>query len=538
MSITNALQTYNFQEPIHFIKDLWLNRLFPAGTSNRKKAVFLTLGATIALVCRVIYSLYLVPKSLRHLPSVPYHVMIGSFLRREDISSRVRSIFAPAMKKGNGVFVVRFPLEWSIFVTEPMAAKAVLMKTENFPKSLDVLDALGDNNPVVRFFGHDNIAVVNGERWKTQRKVMNPAFHRSMPVQMFGRLLQKGFKNIEKQGNEVPILDFFQRLTLDALGIAAFGFDFESLDNPDSIWTNTYEKVRVGLRSPLSFVFPRLDWLLKYVIPGRREMDESVTKLNALFMEMIKEKRAKARVAIDHDTPESEKDLLTLMLEAELRGEGTTNDEQLRSNMAVFFLAGHETTSNAMSFCLYNLARDKSIQDRARQEVIKVLGDEPVDVLPRNEELRQIPYLDMVLKENLRRFGPASMLNPRRAVEDFDMNGVLVPKGTPVVIETHALHHNPAIWKNPEHFDPERFAPGGEHETCHEGMSWLPFSSGSRGCLGMNFSMAEQRVFLSMLLRKYEWNLPENSIHKDGVKMNNFQNAAPESLSIQFHPRY
>ncbi|ORZ22410.1 cytochrome P450 [Absidia repens] len=515
-----------------------MNKLFPVGTSNKKKAVLLSLGATVALICRAIYRIYYVPRSLRHIPSVGYFRLIRSILRREDATTRARTVYGPAIKKGNGIYLANFPITWSVFVSSPIAAKSVLMKTDNFPKSMEIFHALGKENPVVRFFGIDNVAIVNGEKWKKQRKVMNPAFHRAMPVQMFGRLMLKGFKNIEKQDYQVPILDFFQRLTLDALGIAGFGFDFHSVDDPESIWTKTYENVRLGLRSPFSFLFPSMDWLLKYIIPGRKELDKSVDKLNALLMSMAQERRLQVRASIDDNVPDSEKDLLTLMLEAELRGEGTASDEQLRSNLAVFFLAGHETTANTMSFCLYNLAMNKEVQSKARQEVLTVLGDEPVDILPQIDELRQMPYIDMVLKENLRRFGPASMLIARKSQEDFDLNGVFIPKNTPVVVETHALHHNPDVWKNPEQFDPERFAPGGEHETCHEGMAWLPFSSGSRGCLGMNFSLAEQRTFLVMLLRKYEWELPEDSIHRNGVKIQNFQNAAPESLEIKFSSRY
>lgn len=160
---------------------------------------------------------------------------------------------------------------------------------------------------------------------------MNPAFHRAMPVQMFGRLLQTGFKNIEEQGNQVPILDFFQRLTLDALGHAVFGFDFGSLNDREAVWTVTYESIRLNLRNPLAFAFPKMDWLLKYVIPGRLQMAKSVDKLNGLMMDLIKEKRAKLlETMAQGDIPENEKDLLTLMLEAEQRGEGTTNDEELR----------------------------------------------------------------------------------------------------------------------------------------------------------------------------------------------------------------
>lgn len=107
MPIVNALQTFSYEEPINLIKDIWLNRLFPAGTSNRKKAALLTLGATIALVCRTMYRLYRVPRSLRHLPSVGYIAMLRSILRRDDATRRAMTIFQPAMKKGNGVFLVK-----------------------------------------------------------------------------------------------------------------------------------------------------------------------------------------------------------------------------------------------------------------------------------------------------------------------------------------------------------------------------------------------------------------------------------------------
>ncbi|KAI8090035.1 cytochrome P450 [Halteromyces radiatus] len=539
--VSGTLIKSNYEVPLQMLKNIWQNtQLFPTGTSNKKKAVALTLGATVALVCRLVFTFCYVPRNLRHLPTVSWLRLFLSILKLEDATQRAKYVYGPAMKKGNGVYLINFPITWTVFVSEPKAAKAILMKTDNFPKSRAVFDALGKNSAVSKFFGNESVAVVNGEKWKNQRKVMNPAFHRAMPVKLFGRLMQKGFAIIDKQpDHEVGALDFFQRLTLDALGNAGFGFDFGSLEDPNSVWTTTYETVRIGLRSPWTFMFPRLEWLFRRIIPARKRMADSVDKLNGLLLEMI-QKRRLAVQSPDYDAsgPEHEKDLLTLMLEAEMRGEGFTTNEQLRSNIAVFFLAGHETTANTMSFCLYNLAMNKEVQEKARQEVIKVLGDDPVDVLPSIEELRQIPYLDMVLKENLRRYGPAAMTITRKAVEDFDMNGTFIPKGTSVVVEMNALHHNPEVWKNPEHFDPERFAPGNEHDVSHEGMTWIPFSSGSRGCIGQNFSMHEQRVFLTMLLRKYEWELPEDSIHRNGVKIGNFQNAAPQSLRIKFHPRY
>ncbi|KAI8070672.1 cytochrome P450 [Gongronella butleri] len=534
-----------FQEPLRYLEQLWMHKLFPVGTSNRRKAVLTISSAVGLLVCRHLYNLLHVPRNLQHLPAVSFFANFMSIIRPDPPLKRVQNVIGPALAKGNGVYIGNFPVKWTVFIAEPNTAKALLMKPNVFPKSLDIFDALGEQNPLVRFFGKKNVALVNGHVWKSQRKVMNPAFHKSMPVALFGELMQKGYQIIERDGNQLRCLDFFHRLTLDALGLGSFGFDFHALDDPNSVWTTTYEHIRRGFRSPYTFLFPKYDWLLRHIIPGRKQFDASVTKLNALLLDMAHKKRQEIKAnAQDDSVPEAEKDLLTLMLEAEMRGEGMMSDDELRSNLAIFFLAGQETTANAMSFFMYNLAVNKDVQTKARQEVLDLLGDAPEDARPTLAETRKLPYLDMVLKENLRRYGPAGMLSARMADEDTVVNGIVIPKKTPVVVDVQSLHHNPSVWKNPGKFDPMRFAQGGEHDTTHHeggdstGLAWMPFSGGQRMCIGMNFSLSEQRTFAAMLLRKYEWELPADSRHKDEVQMPSFQNTCPDDLIVKLTPRY
>lgn len=152
---------------------------------------------------------------------------------------------------------------------------------------------------------------------------------------------------------------------------------------------------------------------------------------------------------------------------------------------------------------------------------------------------------------------PVSAIFARAPEEDTDLNGVYIPKGTPVAVDIRNMHYNPKVWKDPYRFNPDRFAPGGEAES-QEGMAWLPFSNGGRQCIGMNFSLAEQRVLLSMLckllafmqsgkkvadiciqiVRKYSWTLPEDSIHKDGLITNSAGLIGPIDLRITFTKRY
>ncbi|KAL1934596.1 hypothetical protein VTP01DRAFT_6778 [Rhizomucor pusillus] len=117
--------------------------------------------------------------------------------------------------------------------------------------------------------------------------------------------------------------------------------------------------------------------------------------------------------------------------------------------------------------------------------------------------------------------------------------GCIIKEGAKIGIDIHEMHHTPRIWRDPEVFNPDRSLPGGEAESLSGmGMTWIPFSNGARQCIGMNFSLAEQRIVLPLLLRKYEWSLPEDSIHKDRLITTNAGVITPKDLKIMFRKRH
>lgn len=181
--------------------------------------------------------------------------------------------------------------------------------------------------------------------------------------------------------------------------------------------------------------------------------------------------------------------------------------------------SGKNFTLDIRYFQTY-IFQQQDIQEKARQEAIRVFGDDPVDILPTVEQTKELDYINMVIKEvsrlmlitypkqhiltgisqNLRINGPAISVVARYAAEDTELGGVFIPKGTRMVLDIYGLHHNPKVWKDPSKFDPDRFLPGGEAEQlARQGMAWIPFSNGARQCIGMNFSLAEQRVLLPFL---------------------------------------
>jgi len=254
-----------------------------------------------------------------------------------------------------------------------------------------------------------------------------------------------------------------------------------------------------------------------------------------LFSTIIEKKRAELREK--KAAKMKDRDLVTLMLEA-TDEQGTLTTQDLKNNLAVFYLAGHETTAYSLTAAVYYLAINQEIQDKARADVINVLGDSPNDVIPTARQSKSFDYLNQVIKETLRLESPATAILTRMTAKPVQMGGIEIPVGTKLTVDIWSMHHNPAVWgDDADTYRPERWA---ENTGNKDFSAWMPFGGGSRICLGMQFSLIEQRVVLAMLLRKYTWTLPPNSPHSNGFKLlpgvNGLQR--PESLDINFERRY
>lgn len=145
------------------------------------------------------------------------------------------------------------------------------------------------------------------------------------------------------------------------------------------------------------------------------------------------------------------------------------------------------------------------MQEKAREEAISILGDEPVNVIPTIEDTKKMVYINRVMKETLRLQNPVPRVIARKVTEDTVLtNGTSIPKGSLLTINIFNLHHKDELWKDSSKFNPDRFAENEEATRgAGEGLAWAPFGDGSRKCIGMNFSLNEQRVLLSMM-RKFK----------------------------------
>jgi cytochrome P450 len=189
------------------------------------------------------------------------------------------------------------------------------------------------------------------------------------------------------------------RFTLDAIGLAGFGYDFQSIENPSSNEAMLYNSITKDVRRPLFFFFPFLEKHMSWAFPKRQQAHKHLDILHGLFDSIIANKRkVLAQQKERHEDPE--KDLLTLMIEAGQDDPSQAlSNEELREDLSIFFTAGHDTTSNALSFALYFLAVNPDVQQKARKEVIDVMGEEPDTVIPTEAQLSELKYLFMVMKE-------------------------------------------------------------------------------------------------------------------------------------------
>ncbi|MGH3649031.1 MAG: cytochrome P450 [Micromonosporaceae bacterium] len=197
-------------------------------------------------------------------------------------------------------------------------------------------------------------------------------------------------------------------------------------------------------------------------------------------------------------------DFLGMLLAARDNGEALS-DTEVREQVLIFLLAGHETTSTALTFTLRLLGQHPEIQQRVREEIASVVGAET----PTAAHSRSLAYTTMVLKEGMRLF-PSAPVTGRRTMVESELCGYRVPAGVDLVTAPWVIHRHPEFWDDPETFDPERFTP--EREKARHRYAWMPFGAGPRACIGQHFSMLESVIILATLVREFSFRSDDRAI--------------------------
>ena len=335
----------------------------------------------------------------------------------------------------------------------------------------------------------EGLLTSEGEFHRRQRRLAQPAFHRQR-IASYAAVMTDYAARARgrwRDGETLDISEQMMRLTLAIVGKTLFDADVES----DAREVGAAMSVVMDLFNTITIPFFEL--LQKLPLPQLRRFDSAKAKLDAIIYRLIEERRRSG---------EDRGDLLSLLLLArDPEGDGgQMTDAQLRDEAMTIFLAGHETTANALAWTWYLLSQNPEIEAKLHEEIAVVLGAR----LPAFEDVAQLKYTEMVLTESMRLFPPAWALG-RLALNDYEIAGYVVPKKSLVLMSQYVMHHDSRYFPDPERFDPERWT--AQAREARPQFSYFPFGGGPRRCIGEGFAWMEGILLIATLAQHWRLRL-------------------------------
>ena len=370
-------------------------------------------------------------------------------------------------------------------VNHPDLIEQVLVtRYQDFVKSKDyrvLRNALGDG-----------LLTSEGELWRERRRLMQPAFHReriaafgSLMSDISGRMLE-GWRD----GVEIDLHREMSRLTLEVAAKAFFDADVSR--------NAAYVGAALGVmiqqfvpQADLAFLLP--DWA---PLPVSRKFRRAVRRLDEIVYELIRRRRT---------DPAPRGDLLDLLLAARDESGDAMSDRQLRDEITTLFVAGHETTALVICWTSMLLAQNPDCAARLAEELDAVLAGRA----PTAEDISQLRYTEMVVKESLRLYPPAWGVG-RQALRRFEIGGYSLPAGTNLFLCQWIVHRDPRFFPDPETFDPERWREDPQRTGALARFAYFPFGGGPRVCIGAGFAMTEAVLIVAAIAQRFRMTVPPN----------------------------
>jgi cytochrome P450 len=397
-------------------------------------------------------------------------------------------------------------LKEAIVTTNPAVIQHVLKtNAENYHKSEIQIKRMG------HFLGK-GLLTTHGEAWRTQRRLIQKGFDRKQ-LEALSAIMQDSLAeslrdfDMEIASGPVDIYPQLMKMTFAMVARSLFGARLK--DEDISLVSHTISTVQEFIvRQTLQ---PYLNpW---FAVSGElRRHEELRSRADGVLLEYIRSRR--------HQAPGQ--DLLQTLMDARYTDGQGMSDELVLSESMQLLVAGHETSSNALSWLLYLLCSRPDCLERLRQEFDSVLGEAPLSY----GDVPKFEFATQVIQEALRLYPPFWMVD-RMAVAEDRVGDLLIPAGSTVIVFVYGAHHAKRCWQNPESFNPERFTKA--NEKLHTPFSYIPFGAGPRGCIGGNYAMLQILMILRALLRKYDFQLsPGQTIEarpmvilrpKDGIRM-------------------
>jgi len=296
-----------------------------------------------------------------------------------------------------------------------------------------------------------------------------------------------------KKDEIVDVTPLLTRLTLNIIGLSAFGMNFNAQD-VTSEFANKYIDALNTFVKEFLYRLNRLHLrtsLYKFTNSYKRYKD-SLKILHDTTESVIRNRMAQQK---DTTSETKYKDFLEILLSSKDENGKSITFEELRAEVDTFMFEGHDTTTSGLTWTVYLLGKYPEIQEKCRQEIRKVLGTAKY---PTYDQLSKFIYFTAVLKESHRLYPPVPTIS-RLIEEPMKILDYNIPSGVIVRLAPYVIHRNPKVWKNPDEFIPERFLEE-TRENGDEPFAFVPFSAGARNCIGQKFALNEETTILTTLL--------------------------------------
>jgi cytochrome P450 len=343
-----------------------------------------------------------------------------------------------------------------------------------------------------------------------QRRIIQPAFHPAL-IKKYGYVMTTYAVNMCQRWEDGMTLDIHKEMIHVTAGIiskAVLGSDIKS-EQGDQVGDAllTCAEYFNRLLMPFGELIEKIP-----ILHINKGFQQAKRKLDSIVYNMIKEHRDNERKGVQ------QMDLLSTLLQAQdaEAGIGRMTDSQLRDEVMTIFLAGHETTANALTWTLYLLSQNPLVESKLYEELCSVLGDSKASKtnrIPTVEDVPKLEYTEKVFRESMRLYPPAWTIG-RQAINDYKVDKYVIPAGSIVLMSQYVMHRNPRYFADPELFYPDRW--NKEEKSQLPRFSYFPFGGGIRGCVGEPFAWMEGILLIATICR--QWKMQHDPDHKVELK--------------------
>lgn len=456
-------------------------------------------------------------------PPGPTHKMPGKLLR-QFIHDPINTLSNIAQEYGD-ISYFKLGREHVYLINNPdYIEKVLIYDHRNFKK--------GKRLQTAKAVLGEGLVTSEGDLHNRQRRLIQPIFHPKQIMTYSNTMTDYAVRMRDRwrDGDTVDVSEEMMRLTLGIICKSVLDYDIESEALEVGKALTTIRKYSKRLQSPIGHVLDKIP-----ILPAVRGAREAKKELDSLVYELIADRRIKQQEQESNNGKGSDddEDLLSRLMQAQDSdspknipassdtSEEKMSDKQVRDEVMTIFIAGHETTANALTWTFYLLSQNPDVERKLHYEIDSVLGNSDSsggdnnigNKIPTAEDIPKLQYTEKVLRESMRLYPPVWTIG-RYVENDYSVGEYTIPAGSSILMSQYVMHHDPRHYEEPEEFNPDRWTD--EFKNHLPRFSYFPFGGGIRGCIGEPFAWMEGVLIIATIAQKWTMHLiPSQCIKLD-----------------------